>query len=523
MKIGTIDPVWLPWTSTLGDATPQTVSLKYETPSGTADLTKDQTYIWGPSESEYSSDDSSSSKLSAPPAYTPAPLLSTKPSSTKPFNAKLPNTKSASTKASGAKSSSMKSTNPRPSSTKTSNKTKSSTTKSSPTSITRPSSTKSPTVPGSSGSKSSSIRPSSLSSSKKSTSTASSTKPLSTKPSTQSGSSGSPSSNPVKTHLSGSSSVSGSSETRSSSSGSSGSSGSASSASSLTTQSVQKRIPWEEDRRWPSSQRKLTVRFLNGSHEQRSLIKKVVRENYNTIPLRIRFSFLPSRDTASSDIRIKFTDSGPSWALVGTIDRPSHEETMALNLDYQDTAEDTVGTILHEFGHALGLKHEHRHSDSGLIFSRRHMRSNGYDDKGISELWQPVGIDKRRTEPYDKLSIMHYAITTKQVKNLKTPIGRNNSLSTGDKNQLIAMYPPDKTTTTTTTIKKKQGKAKPKSSEPVGKIRPPLKERTVPNEAVPTATIKYGGETYEYATQYTDRKGKRRQSPRFNRNGCSGS
>ncbi|KAK8094792.1 hypothetical protein PG997_001477 [Apiospora hydei] len=273
--------------------------------------------------------------------------------------------------------------------------------------------------------------------------------------------------------------------------------------------STDKAFPWKQDQRWPSSQRHLAVRFLNGTTEQKQLVKTVVKEDYNTIPMHIRFTFLRSHSTSGSDIRVKFTNSGRSWSLTGTTNREEepHVATMALNLN-GEKEEGKVGTILHEFGHALGLRHEHQHPDSGLVFNRRFLRQE-WTDEYIQSQWLPYGIDKRRTEPYDRYSVMHYQIDKEETKNLRKSIKRNNCLSAGDKARLMAMYlekeakpkvPAPPQTTRATTIKK---------------TRPPLGERSIPKKSIPTATVKYGGREYEYATEYTDRKGRKKKVTPF--------
>ncbi|KAK7947932.1 uncharacterized protein PG986_008818 [Apiospora aurea] len=545
MNLSMPDPVWQPWTTASGITHSQTVSWKYETPLDTVDLTTDQPYIWGPSESEYSSDGSAgasssssllcstksaSIKLSQPKTSQP------QSSQTKTSQTNLSNTtKSASTKLPNAKSSKTK-----PASTESSSKGPSSTklssrpnTKSSITSGIKASGIKSSTASGTKLSTTpASPVPKSCSTNSSTTSGAKCTPEPSTKSSTASG---------PKSSSTRSSCLSSSSGATGSRSSSPGSSSSVSSGPSLHLQPVPDRFPWKEDKRWPSRQRKPAVQFLNGTLEQKSLVRSVVKENYNAIPMRIRFSFLSSRETGPSNVRIKFIDSGISWADIGMgkANQQPNEPTMELNLGNKKTAEDKVGNILHEFGHVLGLRHEHQHPDSGLVFCRRQLREEGYGDDDITEQWLPFGFDKRRTEPYDRESIMHYSITTKEAKNLKSPIGRSNALSRGDKNQLIAMYPPEKTATTTiktthdkakttttttrkttdkakvTTTKKANDKAKPKVSETVPKTRPPLRERSPPNKSTRTGSIKYGGKSYKYPTEYTDSKGRKKKVSSF--------
>ncbi|KAK7921462.1 hypothetical protein PG985_009484 [Apiospora marii] len=199
---------------------------------------------------------------------------------------------------------------------------------------------------------------------------------------------------------------------------------------------------YEEDKRWPSSQRHLTVRFLNGSLEDKSLVKSVVKISYNTIPMHIRFKFLGSAETGPSDIRVLFADSGDSEGRNGRTNSQvdSDKHTMRLVLNQQDP-EYAEFCVLHQFGNALGLRNEHQHPDSGILFDHEALRRKGCSDKDIKHHWQPRGIDRRRTVPYDERSITHYGIDKDDTLNLTRSLRRNQVLSNGDKKQLIYMYP----------------------------------------------------------------------------------
>ena len=110
------------------------------------------------------------------------------------------------------------------------------------------------------------------------------------------------------------------------------------------------------------------------------------------------------------------SSQGGSWSnlgseaqQVGDINLP----TMVLNLN--DCTSDYLmeSTILHEFGHALGLGHEHQHPDylevmQDFIDSKATM--DCYGIKKISffrEQYGQLNFELAKTE-YDVHSIMHY-------------------------------------------------------------------------------------------------------------------
>ncbi|GFF58696.1 hypothetical protein CNMCM8927_003894 [Aspergillus lentulus] len=171
--------------------------------------------------------------------------------------------------------------------------------------------------------------------------------------------------------------------------------------------------------------------------------------HYNSIPMRLRFKFLSEWDTSPSDIRILFTDH--SKAYIGRqAEAYPGQPTMWLNmhprLHTQDAARDKVqADVLHEFGHALGLVHEHKHPQCkakwnyGQLMDRNRwdldlVRRN-YDDDTSS------AINARWDRAYDSKSIMHYAIARGDTQSGLREVPENIVLSDGDKETLALIYP----------------------------------------------------------------------------------
>ncbi|XP_064387495.1 uncharacterized protein LOC135335838 [Halichondria panicea] len=126
-------------------------------------------------------------------------------------------------------------------------------------------------------------------------------------------------------------------------------------------------------------------------------------------------------------IRVEFRRKGISWSKVGTTatwQSDKKKPTMVLNL-YGMTKADQRSMVIHEFGHALGLDHEHQRSDFWdvleskdedeeyrFIIGKRRMKSgNGgrcqraCDAVFRAKLKEPSG---RKESCYDSDSIMHY-------------------------------------------------------------------------------------------------------------------
>ena len=103
-------------------------------------------------------------------------------------------------------------------------------------------------------------------------------------------------------------------------------------------------------------------------------------------------------------------------------------------------------TVVHEFGHALGLKHEQ--SFTGAIKWNKadsvydyYERTQGWDrDMVDHNVFNMVDQFYTNGTTYDPRSIMHYPIEAWQTTNGFT-VGYNHSLSDGDKKLIAALYP----------------------------------------------------------------------------------
>lgn len=106
---------------------------------------------------------------------------------------------------------------------------------------------------------------------------------------------------------------------------------------------------------WPNGST-LRVRFLEGTEEQKELATTQARWWQEYANLRFDFN-----DDPDAEIRIAFDPQDGAWSYVGTdcLSIPKNQPTM--NLGFQDG-----GTSAHEFGHAIGLGHEHQNPQGGI-------------------------------------------------------------------------------------------------------------------------------------------------------------
>ncbi|WP_300630164.1 M12 family metallopeptidase [Pseudomonas sp.] len=199
------------------------------------------------------------------------------------------------------------------------------------------------------------------------------------------------------------------------------------------------------DKLWPQHS-VLTISLLNMTQEQKTLVKHNINKWAPHTNLFFKFTNSPN-----GDIRITAdSDTGLGWSRVGTdaMTVPLFKPTMGINFTRSPTS--VAATVQHEFGHALGLKHEHKHPDRTLDLNRQNIYDE-YESTGRSRAdanHDIVSTLPRRqvkaSADYDDKSIMHYAFAASRL-NSGNPIPRNFKLSEGDKRFMQSLYPEDKT------------------------------------------------------------------------------
>jgi hypothetical protein len=105
----------------------------------------------------------------------------------------------------------------------------------------------------------------------------------------------------------------------------------------------------------------LRVRFNGGTGAQRTRVREQAAWWSDHANLRFDFNQAPD-----AEIRITFDANDGAWSYVGTDARniPLNEATM--NLGFMDG-----GTTAHEFGHAIGLAHEHQNPAGGIQWNEQ--------------------------------------------------------------------------------------------------------------------------------------------------------
>ena len=192
---------------------------------------------------------------------------------------------------------------------------------------------------------------------------------------------------------------------------------------------------------WPENRRELRVRFLEGSEFVKEKVKFFARiwEKHANI----RFVFI---DSGSSDIRIAFRKGKGSNSYVGTENLLIPEDQATMNLGWFDeSTQDTEfsRTTLHEFGHALGLAHEHMSPVANIPWDKSavyQFYSNWTKEKVDHNVFRKYDSSVTRFTEFDSISIMCYEIRKEHTSN-GYATSSNTDLSDVDKVFAGQLYP----------------------------------------------------------------------------------
>jgi hypothetical protein len=183
----------------------------------------------------------------------------------------------------------------------------------------------------------------------------------------------------------------------------------------------------------------LHVRFMGGSAAQRAVAQTQAKWWEEVANLKFAFD-----DAPNADIRIAFDANDGAWSYIGTDcrDIPANEATM--NLGFLDG-----GTAGHEWGHAIGLAHEHQNPAGGIqwneaVVIREMAKSPNFWDAETTRhnILVRYEADKINGTAFDPESIMLYFFPADWTLN-GVATQANEALSKLDK-QFVAgakMYP----------------------------------------------------------------------------------
>ena len=199
-----------------------------------------------------------------------------------------------------------------------------------------------------------------------------------------------------------------------------------------------------EKRRFWENGSTLRVKFLGGSTYLQNKVKEYA--GYWEAIANIKFEFV---DSGESEIRVAFEDDG-SWSYVGTDNLyiSQLQPTMNFGWFHRNTSEfEFRRTIIHEFGHALGLQHEHQHPLVDIPWNKpavyAHYARQDWSRQDVdNNIFREYSDLRTNYTAYDRLSIMHYPVPNSlTIGNYQ--VGWNTRLSEMDKEFMALIYPGD--------------------------------------------------------------------------------
>jgi serralysin len=192
----------------------------------------------------------------------------------------------------------------------------------------------------------------------------------------------------------------------------------------------------------------INVGFLDGDPAIHQKIRDVV--SAWTEPGAARLTLVFVNDPAQADIRISFKYAG-SWSVLGTSCQSLPKTQASMNFGWltpNTSAVELRRVVLHEFGHALSLIHEHQNPTTQIPWNRAQVYKdlsgppNNWDKATIDHnIFEAYKVTDLNATPVDTKSIMMYPIPATWVTDPKFAVGLNNDLSPTDKALVHKVYP----------------------------------------------------------------------------------
>jgi len=182
----------------------------------------------------------------------------------------------------------------------------------------------------------------------------------------------------------------------------------------------------------------IDIGWIGGTQSERNFVKKNAETWLNYANLKFNWGVPIDR----SDVRVAFNKGAGSWSYIGTDAMFVRHTQPTMNFGWLDRA-----TVIHEFGHMLGLKHEHQNPNSGIKWNKQAVidsLSKPPNNWSLKEIYHNVldqaDPSKVIAGTFDPKSIMMYFFPSKWTLNGKG-FSQNTRISKKDKEFIGELYP----------------------------------------------------------------------------------
>jgi serralysin len=186
----------------------------------------------------------------------------------------------------------------------------------------------------------------------------------------------------------------------------------------------------------------LRVKFIGGTTTLRNKVMSYAQQWENNA--NIDFQVVTA---GNSEIRIAFDMNNGHWSYVGKDNLTIAQNTNTMNLAINDaSAESTIRRVaLHEFGHAIGLQHEHQQPYASIPWNtaavyQYYATTNGWNQAMVdANILNKHDAKLSNHTAYDPTSIMQYPVSAALTTN-GFSIPWNTELSATDKSFVNKKY-----------------------------------------------------------------------------------